>query len=243
MDPRHPSPCDHFSVAHYLREKTGASIAIGANVVEVQRLWKGFYNWPDFPADGRQWDRLFADGETFMVGTIPARVMFSPGHTPASITYVIGDAAFVHDKLFQPDSGTARADFPGGNARALWHSIQAILALPDETRIFTGHDYQPGGREPQWESTVARQKAENIHMSKYLTEATFVAARQARDATLSLRPAALDPAPDTIRTAPVPATAWHLALAGCGGRQAEAVEVQALPHRVLPYRHRRGSPA
>ena len=181
----HPH-ADHFSAAHYLKEKTGAPTAIGEKVVEVQKLWKGFYNWPDFPEDGRQWDRLFADGDTFMVGTIPARVMFSPGHTLASITYVIGDAAFVHDTLFQPDSGTARADFPGGNANVLWDSIQAILALPDETRIFTGHDYQPGGREPQWESTVAEQKAGNIHIAKYRTEAEFVTARDARDATLPM---------------------------------------------------------
>jgi glyoxylase-like metal-dependent hydrolase (beta-lactamase superfamily II) len=121
-----------------------------------------------------------------MIGSIPARVMFSPGHTLASITYVIGDAAFVHDTLFMPDSGTARADFPGGSAAALWASIQAILALPDDTRIFTGHDYQPGGREPLWESTVAEQKAKNSHMSKYLTEADYVAAREARDATLPM---------------------------------------------------------
>ncbi len=181
----HPH-ADHFSAAHYLRQKTGAPTAIGEKIVEVQKLWKGFYNWPDFPADGSQWDRLFADGDTFMVGSIPARVMFSPGHTLASITYVIGDAAFVHDTLFMPDSGTARADFPGGSASALWTSIQAILALPDDTRIFTGHDYQPGGREPLWESTVAEQKAKNTHMSKYLTEADYVAARQARDATLPM---------------------------------------------------------
>jgi glyoxylase-like metal-dependent hydrolase (beta-lactamase superfamily II) len=121
-----------------------------------------------------------------MVGSIPARVMFSPGHTLASITYVIGDAAFVHDTLFMPDSGTARADFPGGSAAALWASIQAILALPDDTRIFTGHDYQPGGREPLWESTVTEQKTKNSHMSKYLTEADYVAAREARDATLPM---------------------------------------------------------
>ncbi|MDP2696711.1 MBL fold metallo-hydrolase [Thalassospira sp.] len=181
----HPH-ADHFSAAHYLKNRTGAPTAIGEKVTEVQKLWKGFYNWPDFPADGSQWDRLFADGETFMVGTIPAKVMFSPGHTLASITYVIGDAAFVHDTLFMPDSGTARADFPGGNAKVLWNSIQAILALPDETRIFTGHDYQPGGREPKWESTVAGQKATNIHLAGYRTEAEFVAVRDARDATLPM---------------------------------------------------------
>lgn len=181
----HPH-ADHFSAAHYLKEETGAPKAIGAQVTDVQALWKGFYNWPDFPADGSQWDRLFAAGDTFTVGTIPARVMFSPGHTLASITYVVGDAAFVHDTLFMPDSGTARADFPGGSAKRLWQSIQEILTLPDATRIFTGHDYQPDGREPLWESTVAEQKAKNTHMSTCKSEAEFVAVREARDKTLPM---------------------------------------------------------
>lgn len=181
----HPH-ADHFSAASYLKEKTGAPTAIGERVKDVQRLWKGFYNWPDFPADGSQWDRLFADGDSFKIGDIEARVMFSPGHTLASITYVIGDAAFVHDTLFMPDSGTARADFPGGSARVLWNSIQAILALPDETRLFTGHDYQPGGRAPMWESTVAEQKASNIHMARCRNEDAFVAIREARDRSLAM---------------------------------------------------------
>ncbi|MDF2999256.1 MAG: beta-lactamase protein [Xanthobacteraceae bacterium] len=181
----HPH-ADHFSAAHYLKQKTGAPTAIGEHVKDVQKLWKGFYNWPDFPADGSQWDRLFADGEAFKVGGIDAKVMFSPGHTLASITYVIGDAAFVHDTLFMPDSGTARADFPGGSANVLWRSIQAILALPDETRLFTGHDYQPGGRKPLWESTVAEQKATNIHMARCRTEEEFVAVREARDRSLAM---------------------------------------------------------
>ncbi len=181
----HPH-ADHFSAAHYLKQQTGAPTAMGEKVVEVQKLWKGFYNWPDFPADGSQWDRLFADGDTFKVGNIDARVMFSPGRTLASITYVIGDAAFIHDTMFMPDSGTARADFPGGSAKTLWKSIQAILALPDEARLFTGHDYQPGGREPLWQSTVAEQKAKNTHMSKYLTEGEYVAVREARDRTLPM---------------------------------------------------------
>jgi glyoxylase-like metal-dependent hydrolase (beta-lactamase superfamily II) len=180
----HPH-ADHFSAAHYLKEKTGAPTAIGEKVTEVQTLWKGFYNWPDFPADGSQWDKLFADGETFKVGNIASKVMFSPGHTLASITYVIGDAAFVHDTLFMPDSGTARADFPGGSAKVLWKSIQDILSLPDATRVFTGHDYQPGGRAPLWESTVAEQKASNIHLIAK-TEAEFVAMREARDRTLAM---------------------------------------------------------
>jgi glyoxylase-like metal-dependent hydrolase (beta-lactamase superfamily II) len=181
----HPH-ADHFSAARYLKGKTGAPTAIGARIVEVQALWKDIYNWPDFPADGRQWDRLFEEGDTFKVGAIDARVMFSPGHTLASITYVIGDAAFVHDTLFMPDYGTARADFPGGSASRLYRSIGEILALPDETRVFTGHDYQPGGREPLWESTVAEQKAKNAHIAAYRTEAEFVKFREARDKTLPM---------------------------------------------------------
>lgn len=180
----HPH-ADHFSAAPYLKDKTGAPTAIGAHVVDVQALWKDIYHWPDFPADGRQWDRLFADGDNFKIGSIDVRVMFSPGHTLASVTYVIGDAAFVHDTLFMPDSGTARADFPGGSAKALWQSIQAILSLPDKTRIFTGHDYQPDGRPPRWESTVAEQKAYNPHITDQ-TEESFVALREARDATLPM---------------------------------------------------------
>ncbi len=181
----HPH-ADHFSAADYLRSVTGAPTAIGEKVTEVQKLWKDFYNWPDFPADGSQWQKLFADGETFRIGELEARVMFSPGHTLASITYVIGDAAFVHDTLFMPDSGTARCDFPGGSARTLWNSLQQILALPDDTRIFTGHDYRPNGREARWESTVAEQKATNSHMSVYKTEEEFVTAREARDRTLPM---------------------------------------------------------
>jgi glyoxylase-like metal-dependent hydrolase (beta-lactamase superfamily II) len=181
----HPH-ADHFSAAHYLAKKTGAPTAIGANITEVQKLWKAIYHWPDVAADGSQWDRLFAAGETFSIGTIPVKVLFSPGHTLASISYVIGDAAFIHDTLFMPDSGTARADFPGGSAERLWHSIQEILSLPDETRLFTGHDYMPGGRDPVWESTVAEQKATNSHMSKCSTQDEFVAVREARDKTLPM---------------------------------------------------------
>lgn len=180
----HPH-ADHFSAAQYLHEKTSAPTAIGARVVEVQRLWQSIYNWPELKTDGSQWHRLFAEGDSFAVGTLPGRVLFSPGHTLASITYVIGDAAFVHDTLFMPDSGTARADFPGGSAARLWASLQAILALPGETRIFTGHDYQPEGRAPRWESTVAEQKADNSHIAG-VDEATFIALREARDKSLPM---------------------------------------------------------
>ena len=181
----HPH-ADHFSAARYLKSKTGAPTAIGERVVDVQKLWKGIYNWPELNADGSQWDKLFAEGETFSVGELEGKVLFSPGHTLASITYVVGDTAFIHDTLFMPDSGTARADFPGGSAGRLWQSIQEILSLPAETRLFTGHDYQPGGREPKWESTVAEQKAGNSHISKLLTEAEFVAVREARDRKLPM---------------------------------------------------------
>lgn len=180
----HPH-ADHFSAAQYLKAKTGAPTAIGEQVVAVQKLWKGIYNLPQLATDGSQWDRLFAHGDRFSVGTIEGRVLFSPGHTLASISYVIGDAVFVHDTLFMPDSGTARADFPGGNAEALWASIQDILALPDETRVFTGHDYQPGGRPPRWESTVGEQKRSNPHVAGQ-DAASFAVLRRQRDATLPM---------------------------------------------------------
>lgn len=181
----HPH-ADHFSAAGYLHDITGAPTAIGEHVVKVQQLWKRLYHWPDsFRTDGSQWSRLFADGDRFRIGDMEAAVMFSPGHTMASITYVIGDAAFIHDTLFMPDGGTARADFPGGDAKALWASIQRILALPDATRLFTGHDYQPGGRKVAWESTVAQQKAENAHV-RGQDEASFVTLRTERDRTLPM---------------------------------------------------------
>jgi len=181
----HPH-ADHFSAARYLKEKTGAPTAIGEKVVEVQALWKEIYHWPDFPADGSQWDRLFAEGERFRIGELETRVMFSPGHTLASITYVVGDTAFVHDTLFQPDFGTARADFPGGDAGQLWRSIQAILALPDDTRLFTGHDYMPDGRAPEWESTVREQRETNKHLAGGVTAEDYVAMRDERDGELPM---------------------------------------------------------
>ncbi|OWJ79657.1 MBL fold metallo-hydrolase [Haematobacter genomosp. 1] len=180
----HPH-ADHFSAAAYLRERTGAPMAIGAQVLEVQKLWRDIYNLADFPMDGSPWDRLFAPGDTFRIGSLEGRVMASPGHTLASITYIVGDAAFIHDTLFMPDGGSARADFPGGSAEALWRSICDILALPDETRLFTGHDYLPGGRHPRWESTPAQQKRENPHVMGQ-GEAGFLALRKARDATLPM---------------------------------------------------------
>jgi glyoxylase-like metal-dependent hydrolase (beta-lactamase superfamily II) len=181
----HPH-ADHFSAAVYLKDKLGAPTAIGDRIVDVQKLWKDIYNLADFPANGSQWDRLFADNETFKIGLLDARVMLSPGHTLCSITYVIGDAAFIHDTIFQPDYGTARCDFPGGSAARLYDSIQQILSLPDETRLFTGHDYMPDGRAPKWESTVAEQKKSNKHVGGDRTKDQYVTLREARDATLPM---------------------------------------------------------
>ena len=180
----HPH-ADHFSAAQYLRKKTGAPTAIGGYVTDVQELWKDIYNWPDFPADGSQWDHLFRADDELKIGNLRGQVMFSPGHTKASVTYVIGDSAFVHDTIFQPDFGTARADFPGGDARQLWESIQSILSLPDETRLFTGHDYMPGGRDPEWESTVAEQKRTNKHLAN-ASQSEYVEFRNTRDSELPM---------------------------------------------------------
>lgn len=182
----HPH-ADHFSAAPYLKAQLGAPTAVGEHVVKVQKLWKKIYNLgDDFKADGSQWDRLFKDGDTFEIGELKARIMFSPGHTLASITYVIGDAAFVHDTLMMPDSGTSRADFPGGSAHDLYSSIKRILELPDETRIFVGHDYGRGGRKPLWESTVRDERETNIHLRGGVSEAEYVRIRESRDAELEL---------------------------------------------------------
>lgn len=180
----HPH-ADHFSAARYLKSRTGAPTAIGEHVRDVQQIWRRIYNDPDLPCDGSQWDRLFCDGETFGIGNLTARVLHSPGHTLASISYVVGDAAFIHDTLFMPDSGSARADFPGGSAESLWRSIQDILSLPDDTRLFTGHDYRPGKRPALWESSVAAQKAGNPHVAGTSRE-EFIRLREARDRTLPM---------------------------------------------------------
>ncbi len=199
----HPH-ADHFSAGPYLKELFGAPTAIGEHVITVQKIWKEIYHLPDFPTDGSQWNRLFADGDRFRVGDLEAEVIFSPGHTAASITYVIGDAAFVHDTLFTPDSGTARADFPGGDARALFRSIRRILSLPPETRVFTGHDYQPGGRAPQWESRVAEQRQHNTHIHDGVTEDEFVRKREERDRTLPFPGLLLDALQINIRGGRLP---------------------------------------
>jgi glyoxylase-like metal-dependent hydrolase (beta-lactamase superfamily II) len=182
----HPH-ADHFTAARYLSDKLAAPAAIGEKVTGVQELWKTLYHLGDeLPADGSQWDRLFAEGDEFMVGEIPVRVMFSPGHTLASITYVAGDAAFVHDTLMMPEKGTSRADFPGGSAEDLWNSLRAILDLPNDTRLYIGHDYPGGDAAPEYMATVAEHRLRNRHVKDGIGKAEFIATRTARDATLPL---------------------------------------------------------
>tara|TARA_R110002074_G_scaffold2726_4_gene15318 strand:+ start:339 stop:1178 length:840 start_codon:yes stop_codon:yes gene_type:complete len=178
---------DHLSAAPVVKEALGGAIGIGDHIGEVQVGFAKIYNLgPQFQVDGSQFDHLFADGEQFAIGSIQAKVLHTPGHTPACLTYVIGDAAFCGDTIFMPDFGTARCDFPGGSARTLYRSVQRILALPPETRIFVGHDYGPGGREIAWETTVAEQRQANKHVRDGIDEDTFVELRSKRDAELAM---------------------------------------------------------
>lgn len=177
---------DHLSAAPYLKEKTGAPIGIGARITEVQRTFAPVFGLEDVSGDGREFDRLFRDGETITIGGLQVEVMHTPGHTPACVSYRIGEAVFVGDTLFMPDYGTARADFPGGDARTLYRSIHRLLALPDATRLYLCHDYKAPGRDHfAWETTVGEEKTRNIHVGGGVDEASFVAMREARDATLA----------------------------------------------------------
>lgn len=178
---------DHLSAARYLQARVGGKIAIGENIRQVQATFKKLYNLErSFLPDGSQFDHLFKEGEVFRIGQLEARALLVPGHTPADMAYVIGDNVFVGDTLFMPDVGTARADFPGGDAATLYRSIRRLLALPPDTRMFVCHDYPPSGRDAQWETTVAQQRASNIHVRDGIAEPEFVAMRQARDATLDV---------------------------------------------------------
>lgn len=179
---------DHLSAAPYLKETLGGQLAIGVNIKTVQDVFGKVFNaGSDFERDGSQFDRLFEDGDTFQIGSIQAQALHTPGHTPACMTFLIGDAGFVGDTLFMPDFGTARCDFPGGDARTLYRSIQRIFALPDETRLFMCHDYKAPGRDTYaWETTVAEEKTANIHVGGGKSEDDFVAMRAARDATLAM---------------------------------------------------------
>jgi glyoxylase-like metal-dependent hydrolase (beta-lactamase superfamily II) len=178
---------DHLSAARYLQGQVGGRIAIGEHIREVQAVFKKLYNLErNFLPDGSQFDHLFVDGEVFRIGQVEARALLVPGHTPADMAYVIDGAVFVGDTLFMPDVGTARADFPGGDAATLYRSIRRILDLPPHTRMYVCHDYPPKGREAQWETTVAEQRANNVHVRDGISEEEFVALRQARDATLEV---------------------------------------------------------
>jgi glyoxylase-like metal-dependent hydrolase (beta-lactamase superfamily II) len=178
---------DHLSAAPWLREQLGGRVAIGHNITRVQGVFKKLFNLEtEFATDGRQFDHLFDDGERFGIGNLEAQVLGMPGHTPACVAYQVGDAVFVGDTLFMPDVGTARCDFPGGDARTLYHSIGRLLALPGGTRLFMCHDYPPEGRDPRWETSVAEQCATNIHVRGGISADEFVAMRTARDATLEM---------------------------------------------------------
>lgn len=178
---------DHLSAAPYIQSQLGGKLGIGENIRIVQDTFgKVFNEGTEFQRDGSQFDRLFKDGDSYQIGTMTAYAMHTPGHTPACMTHVVGDAAFVGDTLFMPDAGSARADFPGGDARTLYRSIQRVLGLPGETRLFMCHDYGPNGRDIQWETTAADEIEHNIHVGKGTSEDAFVALREARDATLAM---------------------------------------------------------
>ncbi len=178
---------DHLSAAPYIQQKLGGKIGIGANIKVVQDTFgKVFNEGTEFQRDGSQFDALFEDGDTYEIGNMKAVALYTPGHTPACMTHVVGDAAFVGDTLFMPDGGSARADFPGGDAGTLYDSIQKVLALPDDTRLFMCHDYGPGGREIQWETSVAEEKANNIHVGDGKTREEFIKFRTERDAQLDM---------------------------------------------------------
>jgi glyoxylase-like metal-dependent hydrolase (beta-lactamase superfamily II) len=178
---------DHLSGAHYLQARIGGRIAIGEHIREVQTVFSKIFNFESsFVPDGSQFDHLFKDGETFMIGEVEATALLVPGHTPADMAYRVDGSVFVGDTLFMPDVGTARADFPGGDAHQLHRSIQRILQLPPDTVIYVCHDYPPESRQPQWQTTVAAQRAHNIHVRDGISEDEFVAMRTARDATLDM---------------------------------------------------------
>ena len=178
---------DHLSAAPYIQEKVGGKLGIGAKITVVQETFGKIFNaGTEFARDGSQFDHLFEDGDEYWVGNMRCFAIHTPGHTPACMTHVMGDAGFVGDTLFMPDAGTARADFPGGDARVLYQSIEKLLSLPDDVRLFMCHDYMPGGREVEYETTVGAQKAANIHVHTGTTEDQFVEMREARDATLDM---------------------------------------------------------
>lgn len=215
---------DHLSGARYLQDKVGGRIAIGEHIREVQATFKKLYNLErNFLPDGSQFDHLFKDGETFKIGEVEATALLVPGHTPADMAYVIDGAVFVGDTMFMPDVGSARADFPGGNAHILYQSMRRILALPPQTRLFVCHDYPPDGRDARWETTVAEQRASNIHVHDGIDEDEFVAMRTARDATLEVPTLILPSVQVNVRGGQLPPP------------EADGVSYLKIPLNVLPH--------
>lgn len=177
---------DHITAAQYLKKKVGGKYCIGANITQVQKAFIDIFNITDLTPDGSQFDQLFSEGDTFQIGKLSCSVLSTPGHTPACISYHVGNSLFCGDTLFCPDMGTARCDFPGGSAQALWNSIQKLLALPPTTRVFVGHDYAPGGRPYKWETTIAEQRENNKHVKSGTSEGEFLEMRTKRDKELAI---------------------------------------------------------
>ncbi len=195
---------DHLSAAPYLQRELGGKIAIGAHIREVQEVFKGVFNAKDLNTSGVDFDHLFADGERFAIGTLQVEVMHTPGHTPACLSYIVGDDIFVGDTLFMPDYGSARCDFPGGDAASLYRSIRKLLSRPEHTRLHLCHDYPPESRAPRWVSTVGEQRTHNIHVHDGVSEAEFVAMRTARDRTLAMPTLILPSVQVNIRAGKLP---------------------------------------
>ncbi|WPH16981.1 MBL fold metallo-hydrolase [Variovorax paradoxus] len=217
---------DHLSAASHLQERLGGRIAIGEHIRTVQATFKTLFNLErGFLPDGSQFDHLFKDGETFRIGAIEATALLVPGHTPADMAYLIGDAVFVGDTLFMPDLGSARADFPGGDARQLYASMRRLLDLPPETPVYVCHDYPPASRPAQWQTTVAEQRARNIHVRDGITEDEFVAMRRARDATLEVPTLILPSIQVNVRAGRLPPP------------DGNGVSYLRIPLNALPVRH------
>lgn len=211
---------DHLTAAPYLRERFGGKIAVGVGIRKVQKVFRSIFNLKEVGDDGAPFDHLFSDGEEFSIGLLRARVLATPGHTPACVSYLIGSDAFVGDTLFMPDYGTARCDFPGGDARTLYQSIRKLLSLPAATKLHMCHDYRPGGRDARWVATVAEQRAANIHMRDEVAEDAFVALRSQRDSTLPMPALMLPSVQVNIR-------AGHLPNAEDNGRRYLKIPINA----------------
>ena len=236
---------DHLTSAPYIRARLGGKIAIGAMITKVQTTFAEIFNeGPEFALDGSQFDRMFADGDSFKIGDIEGVAMHVPGHTPACMAYLLEDALFVGDTLFMPDAGTARCDFPGGDAHTLFHSIQRLLALPDETRVFVCHDYQPNGRHLAFETTVGAQKSDNVHIGGAMQAEDFVSMRESRDASLGMPTLILPSLQINMRAGLIPAKEEQgpaflkIPINGFGGVSLAKLPKEDRPSRSKTSQHR-----